>query len=160
MSRSLKTAPSALGTLAGDIDWIAFTFGPIETVFAQLVHQRPVNTAMLTLTLGKGPIVQCIASTAADNENRAAIELCGEFGMIQFNTHEPILTIARQSGRTSCQTSPLSPPIVERELRRFCEVIAARRKRRAQLDHERHVVGIFDTALSSARAGRAIRVQR
>jgi predicted dehydrogenase len=158
-----RSGPSALSSLAGDIDWIASTFGHVRTVFAQVVHEHPVDAAMLTLTLGDGPIVQCVASAATNRPDRASVELCGKSGMIQFNTHEPILTVAKHSGgtgRAASQTSPLSPPVTWRALRLFFTAVDSGRTHSAQLAHERHVVGVFDSALDSARAGRTLRVRR
>jgi predicted dehydrogenase len=153
---------AALESLLHDIDWVAANFGPVTVVFAQTVFRRPVNWALITLTLGKGPIVQGVAVAANDDDAplHADIELCGESGMIQFRSRDPILTVTSQSAnanRVRTGVSPLAPPIVSRRLARFFDAAGGRMPRR-QLNHEMHIVRVFEALLESAREGRAVEI--
>jgi predicted dehydrogenase len=153
----------ALTALAHDLEWILSLFGPVAAVYAQIVRKQSVDCAMLTLTLAKGPLVQCVASSTAESDSpgHAAIELCGARGMIQFNTHSTILSIAPHSesaGRPPHRTSPLAPSLNARRLTRFVETVQAGRLSEAALKHEMRVVRVVEAALESARAGRAVKM--
>jgi predicted dehydrogenase len=159
--RHASSGPT-LHALAADIDWIAATFGRIDTVFAQIVRKSPIDTTMLTFTLSKGPIVQCVASVSS-TEPRGDIELCAVSGMIQFSVSEPILRLSSRSPRSaqiSVASSPLHPPIEVRRLRLFFDAIDAGRFPAAQLKHELHVVRVVEAALKSNSSGRAVKVFR
>ncbi len=149
---------AALDSLAGDIDFIATTLGRVDTVFAQLVRRRSVDSALLTLTLARGPIVQ-LAANATTDAPRATVECCGSTGMIQFVTNQPILSLDSAGRGRRIATSPLSPEVSSRRLAAFLSA-AHRRMGAPQLAHERHVVRIVEAALSSARTGRAVKVPR
>lgn len=162
--RVVRHAPTgpALHALAGDLDWIGANFGLIDTVFAQVSRTKSVDTAMVTLTLGKGPIAQCIASVAPGNAH-AAIELCGGSGMIQFSTTDGVLRMSSRSAKSGAagdSSNPLDPPIEVRRLCPFFEAIDAGRLSALQIKHEMHVVQVIAAAIDSARNGRAVKVRK
>jgi len=161
--RAPQSAKSALDALAGDLDFIASIFGPVDTVYAQLVRRKPVNSALLTLTTGRGPIVQCACSVAPNDDDlgQASIEFCGQSGMIQFETHAPILSVRTTTSTTGrVDSSPLTPPAAERRLSAFLDSVSKGKMPAQQLRHELHIVRIVEAALDSVRTGRAVKVKR
>ncbi len=153
----------ALDSLAGDLDWIAETFGRVTSVFAQIVRKKSVDAALLTLTLGSGPLVQCVASVAPDASDRAAIELCGASGMVQFTTSDAILSVAPHtatSSRAAVASSPLDPPVIVRRLRQFFDAIDAGPMSARQRRHEEHVLRVVEAAVESAGTARAVKIGR
>jgi predicted dehydrogenase len=156
---------AALHALCDDIDFIAATFGPVATVFAQITRKKSVDSALLTLTIPRGPIVQCAASCVNEDSDpgRVRIDLCGKAGMIQVATGQPILTIDTHSSTSAnprVASSPLDPDPAARRLAVFLDAASRRRISANQFKRELHVVRIIEAVIESARSGRAVTVKR
>ncbi|MEX2016020.1 MAG: Gfo/Idh/MocA family oxidoreductase, partial [Candidatus Hydrogenedentales bacterium] len=80
-----------LDSLVHDFEWIAHAFDPIKRVFCQHIRREapaPLEYALLTLTLQSGIIAQCIGSWALPEGHHVKTELCGDGGIIQYDSAE------------------------------------------------------------------------
>jgi len=156
-SRAGKTAaPGAAiisGLLARDLDWLVRRFGQAGTVFAQAAAQPGLDHAALTLTFPRGPIAQLIGTRAANGlPDRAAVEVCGTGGMLQYSSDDPILESTARTGLPE-RTSPLANDLRARHLQRFLDRLKKPASRQ-DCEHDLSVQRLIDAALRSARSGR------
>ncbi len=72
-----------------DVAWLVNLFGEPQRVFCQrALHTKPgyVETALATLRFADGPMAQLVGSWSEGHVPRTTIEICGDSGMIQFDS--------------------------------------------------------------------------
>ena len=146
--------------LVHDFNWITKQFGAVNRVFCQNLERPGFDFAMATLTLESGTIAQVIGSWAhaGGSRPRLTIELCGMDGMVQYDSDEVPVRLARRSGDAAVESasSPMMESVEELEVEQF---IAAMDGRGGPADAEEALgaVRIAEAALKSAETGRAVR---
>jgi predicted dehydrogenase len=90
--------------------WLIRYFGGVKKVFAQGVRKggkRPLDYAMITLTMKKNLLVQVIGSYQSGIDSFCRAEICGTDGMIQFNSAEsPVQSTTKKASRPDPNTYP------------------------------------------------------
>lgn len=97
-----------------DMDWLRYVFGDAERVFCQNIERDTpdkMDYAMATFRMKNGVIATVIGTWAHPEGFRVRTEVCGDKGMIQFNSEEaPITTmLRRQPGEGPTMIVPGSP---------------------------------------------------
>lgn len=144
-----QSGGAAFDLLSGDYTWVAHRFGPVAKVFCQSLEKKKLNLAMVTLTLRSGVIAQLVGSWSALDyvQSRLKIEVCGESGMIQFDSTE------RSFVGTSASVDSQAA-IMEGHLRALVEGGNSKEMIEAAVESVR----VGEVALESARTGKAVRL--
>lgn len=88
-----------LDCIIHDFDWLRYMFGPVERVYAQhLQRTKPValDYALVTLRMKSGVMATVTGSWAHPSGFRVKVEVCGDGGMIQFDSAESPVTLQRR----------------------------------------------------------------
>jgi predicted dehydrogenase len=134
--------------------WIIQHFGGIKKVFAQGVRQsgkRPLDYAMITLTLKKGLLVQVIGSYQTRITPYCRAEICGTDGMVQYDSADaPIQTSAGSS------ISPEQHTQSEQNWQAFENLVRGRSKGTQQAKHFLQAQRVALNALRSIKTGKPV----
>jgi len=93
-----------LDMLVHDFDWLRWTFGPIERVFAQGLYGRPEHAgkrdyALVTLRLESGAVAHVTGSWAHPGGFRTTLEIAGDAGLIEHDSARSVpLTFSPHEG--------------------------------------------------------------
>jgi len=103
-----------LDSMIHDLDWLRYAFGDAERVFCQALQRSTpecIDYAMATLRMKSGAIAKVIGTWAHPSGFRVEVEVCGDHGMLQFNSDEsPLATMKRaQPGAAPGMIVPASP---------------------------------------------------
>lgn len=161
-----QSGGAVLDLLIHDFDWIRYAFGPPERVFCQNLHRskpRTLDYAMATLTLKSGVIAQIIGSWAHPEGFRVKVELCGEGGIIQYDSDEaPITAMKRTPSGPSpsviVPSSPVTKSPYQLEWEDFLAWIQDGRTPRVTADDALAALRTGLAALKSAETGRAVKL--
>lgn len=101
----------ALDWMVHDFDWLRWTFGPVERVFAK----GRIDYALATLRFESGAIAHVTGSWAHPSGFRATFEIAGDGGIVEYDSAQSApLTIARKDGMAvniaDCQFAPQDNP--------------------------------------------------
>lgn len=90
-----------LDTIIHDFDWIRYTFGDPAHVFSQNLKEHfdeAIDYAMVTFRMKSGIIVTTTGTWAHPAGFRVKVEVCGDNGMLQFDSNEaPLSVMMRES---------------------------------------------------------------
>lgn len=153
-----------LDSMIHDLDWLRYTFGDAERVFCQaLQRQEPefIDYAMATFRMKSGVIAKVIGTWAHPSGFRVEVEVCGDNGMIQFNSDEsPLVTMKRtQPGTTPNMIVPASPVPAspyELEWQDFIAWIEGSPRARVTPEDALEAVRMATAALKSAATGKPV----
>jgi UDP-N-acetylglucosamine 3-dehydrogenase len=153
-----------LDLIIHDFDWIRWTFGEVERVYAKSIMGRealPMDHAFVSLRLKNGAIAHVSGSWAQPEGFRTFLELAGTKGVTKIEYDEasmPIRTMVRggQGGVIRSSESPIGISPYAAELQHFVDCITT--------DGEPSITGhdalkaleISLAALESVRTGRAV----
>jgi myo-inositol 2-dehydrogenase / D-chiro-inositol 1-dehydrogenase len=115
-----------LGDLIHELDWVSTELGGVKSVFAQGVKRggkRPLEYAMITLTLRSGLIGQVIGSRRPGTTPRTRLEICGTAGMIQLDTGDEPIEIHTDTPRS---VSPVANDAKHQQWVAFETLVASR----------------------------------
>lgn len=147
-----------------DFDWIRWTFGEVERVFAQALTYtgtQDIDYALATLTLESGALAHVEATWADPGGFRVTFEVCGSGGMIEHDSRRSH-TLRTVTSDATFHESPLAAEDDPYycELRAFlCAVRENKPVPVTALDGLR-AVAIAEAAVESARTNRAVRPNR
>jgi UDP-N-acetylglucosamine 3-dehydrogenase len=149
-----------------DFDWIRYAFGDVTRVFSQHLQRTtptPMDYSMTTLRLKSGMLAQVTGSWAHPSGFRVKVEVCGDAGMIQYDSGEaPINTNVRQtSAGAPTMIVPASPVPVspyQLEWEDFAAWCTTGRKPRVTAQDAVEAVRIGLAALESAKSGKPVRL--
>ncbi len=142
-----------------DFDWIRWTFGEVERVFAQSLTYSGVqgmDYALATLTLESGALAHVEGTWADPSGFRVTFEACGSEGIIEHDSKlSPALRTSTQGG--SWNESPLAPydDPYYMELRAFLDVVAHGADATVTALDGLRAVAIAEAALSSVKTGKS-----
>lgn len=90
-----------MDTIIHDFDWYRYMFGDPVRVFCQNIPERlneGIDYSVVTFRMKNGIIVSTTGTWAQPSGFRVKVELCGEKGMIQFDSNDvPITSMMRES---------------------------------------------------------------
>lgn len=102
-----------LDSMIHDVDWLRYVFGDADRVFCQLVSRAkpaPIEYAMATVRMKNGIIGSVTATWAHPSGFRVRTEVCGDAGMLQFDSADSAFSVAlRDAGEGPGMIVPGSP---------------------------------------------------
>jgi UDP-N-acetylglucosamine 3-dehydrogenase len=84
-----------LDSMIHDLDWLLYMFGEPQEIFCQALQRtepRLMDYAQATLRMKSGLIAKVIGTWAHPSGFRVKVEICGDNGMIDFDSAESSLT--------------------------------------------------------------------
>ena len=147
-----------------DLDWLRYMFGDVERVFSQHLQRSAPETldySVTTLRMKSGVLANVVGTWAHPSGFRVKTELCGESGIIQYDSAEaPISAILRNStGAGPGMIVPSSPVLVspyQLEWEDFVAWLYEEREPRVTAQDGLEAVRLGLAALQSAETGKAI----
>ncbi|MCP4641314.1 MAG: Gfo/Idh/MocA family oxidoreductase [bacterium] len=145
-----------------DYDWIRYAFGDVERVYCQALQRDDhIDYALVTLRLKSGIIAHVIGTWAHPAGFRVKVEICGDGGMITFDSEEaPASTMMRQvEGGGPTMIVPGSPVEVspyQLEWVDFLNWIEGKGEPKVKPEDATWAVRIASAALESAKTGQPV----
>jgi len=149
-----------------DCDWLRYAFGNADHVYCQALQRskpEPIDYAAITFRMESGIIAHVIGTWAHPQGFRVRTEICGDKGMLQFNSEEaPISVLMRaQAGGGPSMIVPASPVAVspyQLEWEDFLGWINRKHKPRVTPEDALEAVRMVSAALESAKSGRPVKL--
>lgn len=150
-----------------DFDWLRWTFGEVERVFAKALTFKNldhIDYALITLRLKSGAIAHVEANWADPGGFKVDFEIAGDVGMIAFDSRFAMpLTVAKQDaggggGGVAVPESPLAEDPYMLEILHFVDSVLAGQKPSITAEDGMKAVEIALAAVESARTGKVIRL--
>jgi predicted dehydrogenase len=159
-----KSGGVTLDSMIHDLDWLRYAFGDIERIYCQnLMRSVPeyVDYSMVTCRMKNGMIAKVIGTWAHPSGFRVEIEVCGDKGMIQFNSDEsPLCMMKRAQQDAPSGTVVPSSPVPESpyllEWRDFVTWVEGRSEVRVTPEDGLEAIRIALAALKSAETGQPV----
>jgi predicted dehydrogenase len=154
-----------------DFDWLRWTFGPVDRVYAKGLYNMPehvgkLDYALCTLHHKSGVLSHVTGSWAHTGGFRTTFEICGDAGMIAHDSAltAPLTVSLRQAepGKSGVAVpeSPMAPfdDPYYRELRHFTDCVLTGKQPEITLDDARAAVEIAEAALKSIETGEPVEI--
>lgn len=156
----------AFDCMIHDLDWLRYAFGEPERIFCQALQRTTpdyIDYAMVTVRMKSGLIAKVIGTWAQPSGFRVEVEVCGDKGMIQFNSDEAPLMAAKRgtTGGNPSMIVPASPVSVspyELEWRDFLSCIEGKSSMRVTPEDAVTAVRMAAAALKSAETGKPVKL--
>jgi predicted dehydrogenase len=161
-----KSGGAVLDLIIHDFDWLRWSFGAVERVFAKGVFNRKeylgrLDYALVTLKFASGAIGHVAGSWAHVGPFRTQFEVCGDQGMLEHdNTKCSSLTVSlRESASSGAGVAVPESPLLEcsdpyyRELKSFANSVLTDTPPAVSLEDAREAVRIACAALESIETG-------
>ena len=155
-----------------DFDWLLWTFGPIDRVFAKGLYKNPdhvgkLDYALCTLHHANGVLSHVTGSWAHSGGFRTTYEICGDAGMICHDSADiaPLTVSLRQTepgkAGVAVPESPMAPndDPYYRELRHFTDCVISGKEPDITLEDARAAVAIAEAALISIETGEVVEIR-
>ncbi len=150
-----------------DFDWLRWTFGEVERVFAKALTFKGldhIDYALITLRLKSGAIAHVEANWADPGGFKVDFEIAGDAGMIAFDSRLAMpLTVAKQDaggggGGVAVPESPLAEDPYMLEIKHFVDSVQAGQQPSITAEDGMKAVEIALAAIESTRTGKVIRL--
>jgi len=153
-----------LDTSIHDFDWLRYVFGEVDRVYAQRAPRTtpaPMDYAMTTLHFRNDLLAHVIGTWAHPQGFRVKVEICGDGGMVQFDSDEAPLNMhsREQAGKGPGMIIPGSPVDVspyQLEWEDFARWLEADIEPRVSPEDAVQAIRIANAALKSAESGRPV----
>lgn len=150
-----------------DFDWLRWTFGEAERVFAKALTFKGldhIDYALITLRLRSGAIAHVEANWADPGGFKVDFEIAGDAGMIAFDSrYATPLTVAKQDaggggGGVAVPESPLAEDPYFLEIQHFVDSVAAGQPPSITAEDGMKAVEIALAAIESVQTGKVVRL--
>lgn len=150
-----------------DFDWLRWTFGEVDRVFAKALTFKKldhIDYALITLRLKSGAIAHVEANWADPSGFKVDFEIAGDAGMIAFDSRFAMpLTVAKQDaggggGGVAVPESPLAEDPYMLEIQHFVDNVLAGKQPSITAEDGMKAVEIALAAIESVRTGKVIRL--
>ena len=159
-----------LDLIIHDFDWLLWTFGPVERVFAKGLYKNPeyaglLDYALVTLRHASGALSHVTGSWAHPSGFRTTFEICGDAGMIEHDSAAvaPLALAQREPDGARppgvpIPESPMAPydDPYYKELRHFTDCVLTGAQPDIKLAESRAAVRIAEAALESIDTGKPV----
>jgi len=153
-----------LDSMIHDMDWLRYVFGDAERVFCQAIQRskpQHLDYSQATFRMKNGIIAHVIGTWAHPAGFRVRTEICGQKGMLQFDSDEaPVSVMMRKTaGGGPTMIVPGSPVITspyQLEWEDFLGWIAGKHKPRVTPNDALEAVRMATAALESAATGKPV----
>jgi predicted dehydrogenase len=147
-----------------DFDWLRWTLGEVKEVYSRSVGSTTgtgPDYALTTLSFDSGAVAHVEATWMDPSGFRAAFEVCGSEGMIEYDSRSNAALRTHSAGRSASET-PLAPhdDPYYRELKGFLEAVRSGGKPPVTGYDGLMALSIAMGAIESARTGRVVRPSR
>ncbi|HEY3365575.1 MAG TPA: Gfo/Idh/MocA family oxidoreductase [Symbiobacteriaceae bacterium] len=163
--------PELSGTLLLDLvihdfDWLRWTFGEVERVFARTIQTRPdqrLDYALVTIRFASGAIAH-VEGSWAHTGFRYGFEVAGSEGLLDFDSDrvQPLVVRERAArpgeAAVTVPESPLAESPYTAEIRHFARCIAHGEAAMVTAEDAFKALEIGLAALESARTGRPVTI--
>jgi UDP-N-acetylglucosamine 3-dehydrogenase len=154
-----------LDCIIHDFDWLRYVFGEPETVFSQNLKpltSQFIDYALVTFKMKSGIIVNTTGTWAHPSGFRVKVEVCGDGGMLTFDSAEAPLTVMMREteGRPGMIVpgSPVDVSPYQLEWQDFLGWIEGKGKPRVTPQDALAAVKMALGALQSAESGKEVRL--
>jgi predicted dehydrogenase len=162
-----------LDLIIHDFDWLLWTFGPVERVFAKGIAAKPgapaevdKDYALVTLRFKSGAMAHVEGTWADPGGFKAYFEIAGTDGLLESGFTMPPMppfVAALESADTTRQAvptpeSPLAVSPYQQELAHFLECLEAGKTPAVLPEEGMAAVRIAEAAAESVRTGRAVTI--
>jgi UDP-N-acetylglucosamine 3-dehydrogenase len=143
-----------------DIDWLIWTFGPVERVYAKGLTERGferLDHGLITLRHASGTISHTEVTWADPKGGGATFEIAGDAGLLSHDARKEVSLSFRTETRTG-SGRPLVPTDdpYEKQLAAFARAITEGTPLAVTADEGRAAVAVAAAARESLKTGRAI----
>lgn len=160
-----KSGGAMLDLIIHDFDWIRWTFGPIQRVFARAITfdgYDHLDYALVMMKTQSGAIVHTEGIWCEPTGFRVAFEICGDRGMLEYDSGKsaPLITAVREeAGSIAGVSIPESPSNTDPyfdELRHFIDCVQSGASPDVSAQDGLEAVRISLAAIESVKTGRAV----
>lgn len=152
----------ALDLICHDFDWLRWTFGDAESVFAKgLAGKGIANLDYILVTIRfKSGVIAHVEGNWAHSSNgwTAGFEICGDAGMIEYSNHDSNTVIIASKDGNVTKESPINIDPYYLELKHFIDCIEGGTKPSITPEDGMRAVEISLAALESIETGKPVRV--
>lgn len=150
-----------------DFDWLRWTFGEVERVFAKALTFKGldhIDYALITLRLRSGAIAHVEANWADPSGFKVDFEIAGDAGMIAFDSRfaMPLVVARREAagggGGVAVPESPLAEDPYFLEIKHFVDSVAAGQPPSITAEDGMKAVEIALAAIESVQTGKVVRL--
>lgn len=162
-----KSGGVILDLIIHDFDWLRWTFGEVERVFAKSLTFRNLkylDYALVTLKMRSGAVAHVEGGWCDPGGFRVTYEICGDAGMLEFDSRQmvPLRVANREVGGKPARVAiPESPTLMNPyylELRHFVDCYKEGRQPAITAQDGYEAVRIALAAIESARTGQVIKL--
>lgn len=146
-----------------DLDWVRYVFGEPDRIFCHtLMRKKPtqLDYSQVTMRMKNGVIASVIGTWAHPSGFRVKAEICGEKGMLQFDSAEaPLSAQPRQTAAGPTMIVPMSPVSVspyQLEWEDFLSWIEEKSEPRVTAYDALRAVEMVEAALKSSETGNPV----
>jgi len=156
-----------LDLIIHDFDWILWTFGPAERVFAKGLHYRGLDHldySLVTIRLKSGAIAHVEGTWAHPTAFRVKVEVAGDGGLLNFDSGKSTpLVISRRAAEgggpgVQVPESPLAESPYYLELKHFIDCLEGGREPDIKPQEAMQACAVALAALESMRTGKPVDV--
>ncbi len=140
-----------------DLDWVRYVFGEPERIFCQaLMRRKPtqLDYSQVTMRMKSGVLATVIGTWAHPSGFQVKVEICGEQGMLQFDSNDaPLSARPRQTEAGPTMIVPMNPVAVspyQLEWQDFIDWVEGRSTPRVTANDALRAVEMAEAALKSA----------
>lgn len=155
-----------------DLDWLRWTFGPVERVFAKCLSAREGappqvdnDYALITLRFESGVVGHVEGTWADPGGFKVAIEIAGDQGLLEYNFNQPtaapyVASLQAEGDRQAIPTpeSPTAANPYQLELEDFLSSLERGVPASVTGQDGLEAVRIAEAAIESARTGQVVRL--
>jgi UDP-N-acetylglucosamine 3-dehydrogenase len=164
-----KSGGVVLDMILHDFDWLRWTFGPVERVFAKgffgsSLYENRLDYALVTLRFSSGVVGHVTGSWAHTSGFRTTLEVAGDKGLIDHDSDKsvPLVASLRSTDSSAAGVAvpespmrPLDDPYYK-ELSAFVDSLRNNVPPPISIDEAREAAKIALAALKSIETGRAV----
>lgn len=154
-----------LDCMIHDLDWIRYVFGEPQRIYCQALMRskpEPMDYSQVTMRMKSGLVATVIGTWAHPQGFRVKAEVCGDGGMLQFDSAEaPLNSMVRDTGDGPSMIVPGSPVDTspyQYEWEDFIAWVETGRKPKVTAQDGLKAVKMAEAALTSAETGKPVRL--
>lgn len=162
-----KSGGVILDLIIHDFDWIRWTFGSVERVFAKSLTFKPVehlDYSLVTMRTHSGAIIHVEGTWCDPGGFRVSFEICGDAGMLEYDSRAMVpLRIAKRAegdvpGGVEVPESPAVEDPYYLELRHFVDCFKSGTAPLLTAEDGYEAVRIALAAIESVKTGKVMRL--
>jgi UDP-N-acetylglucosamine 3-dehydrogenase len=164
-----KSGGIIMDLIIHDIDWVRWTLGEVERVYAKSLTFRGLehlDYTLVTMRLRSGAIAHIEGTWCDPGGFRVSFEICGDAGMLEYDSAQMVaLRMARraeegQAGGVEVPESPAVENPYYLELRHFVECYQSGQPPEITVEDGMEAVRLTLAAIESARTGKVVHLKQ